>query len=93
MHMQVSPLLSHRGGPAMGGGRGSVKGVSLLTGDLVEKLCRRALPIQSNTTFCYLVTPISNKKKAPRWRKDLAFTWPYNICKVTTRQESSWIGS
>ena len=34
--------------------------------------------------------PILIEKKAPRQRKDLAFTWPYSGCKASTRQESSW---
>ena len=37
--------------------------------------------------------PVPVEKKAPRWRKDLAFTWPYSSCKISTRQESSWNGS
>ena len=35
MPMQAIPLLCHSGGPDMGGGRGGVKGVSLLSRDLV----------------------------------------------------------
>ena len=39
--MQASPLLWNQGGPATGGGRGRVKGVSLLPGDHMGKLWGR----------------------------------------------------
>ena len=45
MPIQATPLLQHQGGPAMEGGRGRVKGVSLLPGGPVGKLQGRSSPI------------------------------------------------
>ena len=63
MPTQATPILWHWGGPAMAGGRGRVKGVSLLPGNLVEKFWGRASPIQSNTTIHSLITP------HPHWKE------------------------
>ena len=78
MPMQATPLLQHWGGPAMGGGRGWVEGIPLLLGGFVAQLRGGALPLQPNTTVSLIITPIHIKKRAPRWKKDWAFSQPSN---------------
>ena len=70
MPMQVTSLLHRWCGPAMGGGRGRAIGVSLLPGDLVEKLSGRASPISSYTTIGFFIIPPSPlRKRLPDWQR------------------------
>ena len=88
--MEATPLLQHQGGPAKGGGKGGVEGIPLLLEGFVAKIRGGAPLLQPNTTVGPIITPIPIKKRAPRQRKDQAFTQPSKGCKVSTRLESSW---
>ena len=92
MPIQATPLLQHQGGPATGGGKGRVKSVSLLSGDLVDKLWGRALPISFKTTISFLITPSPSRRGLPDQEK----IWLSPISKAVARhlsgQSPAWMG-
>ena len=76
MPMQATPLLWHQGGLATGGGRGRVRGTSLLPGDLVENVLRKSIAYLTAILLLVCSSPPSPLSRGlPDWGRIWLPSW------------------